>query len=116
MLSATDISGSQYGHDVTRSNKDASLPCDLWLFGYVRTFPSVIVSSITLIVTHIRSSGHQSIIVPKNMRPLSAEIPLGPVRRIEIDQCPTSGLSLSDVVQSELPTRVQYEKSSYPLV
>jgi hypothetical protein len=119
----TDISGSQYGHDVNRSNKDVSLSCKLWLFEYVR-YSLVILSSVTLIVVYNRSSAYGANNLRKSERTGSTRVCSGPiplsqvefVRRTEIDQCPTSSWPRSDVVQSELPTRTQLAESSYTLV
>lgn len=119
----TDISGSQYGRDVNCSNKDVSLSCKLWLFEYVR-HSLVIVSSITLIAIHNRSSAYDSNNLQKSEHTVSPPVCSGPiplsrvefVRRTEIGQSPTSSLPRSGVVQSELPTRIQLGESSYTLV
>ncbi len=97
----TDISGSQYGHDVNCSNKDVSLSCKLRLFGCVRN-SLVIDSFIMLIVVHNRSSVYDS----NKLRMVSTRVRskllsrLMFVRRTEINQCSMSSLSQSDVVQS----------------
>jgi len=107
-FSNIDISGSQYGHDVNCSNEDVSLSCKLWLFRYVRN-SLVIVSFITLIVIHNRSSVYNSNDLQRSKRTVSTQVRFGPVppsrvvfvQRMKIDPCPTlsSSRSRSDVVQ-----------------
>jgi hypothetical protein len=101
----TDISGSEYGHNVNCSNNDVSLSRILWFFGCVR-HSLVIVFSVTLIVIHNHSSAYESDIVRSSNRTgstLVRSIPLSQLkfeRGTEIDQCPTSSLPRSDVVKS----------------